>query len=158
MALLLLSSSSFTSRSWCFGLALGIFFVIFLIQASMSLYYFLPTPSDLFIKIPSPVYVICYLFFTIELIVEKTGSPFTWKDITLIVSQSKYFSYGYVFHKRVKRSIPIAALYQVFCYGMLFVYIWYFSYKNTYKYGCCYVCSSSFWNPRVAIRNEFWID
>ena len=52
-------------------------------------------------------------------------------------------------------SIPVVALIQVLSYLMLFVYIWYFSYKNVYKYGCCFICSSSFWNPRAAIRSEF---
>lgn len=72
---------SFTSRMWCYGLALGIFFLILAGHAHTTMYYIIPfSPTDILFKIPSPVYLICFLLDTVTQIASKNNRPFAWSD------------------------------------------------------------------------------
>lgn len=72
---------SFTSRMWCYGLALGIFFFVFACHAHSILYYIIPfSPTDVLIKIPSPIYLVCFLLDTVTQIASNNNRPFSWSD------------------------------------------------------------------------------
>lgn len=89
-------NSSFTSRIWCYGLSLGILFLLFLCHAHSTSYYIIPlSPVDLFIKIPSPVYIVCYLLDTVATIVSMNKRPFLWSDIFKIISIETNYKVGY---------------------------------------------------------------
>ena len=55
-----------------------------------NLYYiFFYSPGDILFKLPSPIYLACYLLNTVQLITTITKRPFTWRDCFSLFDYSR---------------------------------------------------------------------
>ena len=91
-------TSSFTSRLWCYGIALAIVGTVLGVHTCYPVYYILFfSPGDILFKLPSPTFLACYLLNTVQLISTTTKRPFAWKDCLHLFNYKEYdFKIGFL--------------------------------------------------------------